>query len=137
MGKELSDEDKHYVAQFLQLGALDVPAKQRSLQQEIDFIVGVQRVVLERVSGQHGVEFGSTREPKDLFESQSGLCFDRSRVIEKILNSAGLRTRHIAIYSTVETGSALISLLTPQVPSHALTEVLTQAGWMAIDSNDP
>ena len=64
-----------------------------------------------------------------------GLCFDRSRAIETILRLQGMRTRHAAIYSTRATGSALRSLATPGVDSHAITEVMTRRGWMIVDSN--
>jgi hypothetical protein len=68
-----------------------------------------------------------------LLEGQ-GICFDRSRVIEKILTGLGFETRHLAIYSTRDYGR-LRALLTPGISSHALTEVKTGKGWMAVDSN--
>lgn len=74
-------------------------------------------------------------EPRDVFEAGKGLCYDRSRVLEKIYRAAGFETRHVALYSTAETGSALAALLTPGVSSHAVTEVRTRAGWLVVDSN--
>ena len=38
------------------------------------------------------------------------------------------------MYSTVEAGSALGALATPDTLSHALTEVKTRRGWMIVDS---
>ena len=38
------------------------------------------------------------------------------------------------MYSTAETGSSLRSLATPDIVSHALTEVKTSRGWMIVDS---
>ena len=47
----------------------------------------------------------------------------------------GFQVRHVSAYSTDETGSAIVSLLTPQVDSHAVTEVKTSKGWLLVDSN--
>ena len=80
--------------------------------------------------------YGTKREPKDVFEAKAGLCYDRSRVIEKILNFYGFKTRHVAIYSTVSSPFALLSLVTPGINSHAVTEVKTSKGWLVVDSNE-
>ena len=52
-------------------------------------------------------------------------------------DTAAFETRHIALFSTQETGSAMRSLLTPGVASHAVTEVRTKRGWLVVDSNAP
>ena len=72
-----------------------------------------------------------------LVEAGKGLSYNRSRAIETILRLYGLEKRHVAIYSTAETGSAIRSLLTPGIDSHAISEVRTLNGWMAVDSNAP
>ena len=113
------------------------PEATRTYEDEIDFVVRVQRAVLDVAPRNEGLPFGAEREPRDLFEARRGLCFDRSRVIEKILRFASFEVRHIALYSTRETGSAMKSLLAPGVSSHAVTEVLTKKGWLVVDSNDP
>ncbi|MBB3188800.1 transglutaminase domain-containing protein [Halomonas cerina] len=105
--------------------------------EEIAFIRTVQRGVLEVVPVDAGIPHGMSREPADLLERGKGLCFDRSRFMEKALRRYGFETRHVAIYSTAKTGSALKSLLTPQVRSHAVTEVMTSRGWVVVDSNEP
>ncbi len=81
------------------------------------------------------IPFDTTREPGDLLVQKKGLCFDRSRAIEKIFVSFGLETRHAAVYSVAQTGSKLVSLLTPGVSSHAVSEMKTAKGWMVIDPN--
>lgn len=102
---------------------------------EIRTIAAVQRAVLEAAPGNVGLALDRPREPRDLFEARSGLCYDRSRAIEKALRYLGFATRHVSIYSTVDTGSALKSLVTQGVPSHAVSEVLTGNGWLVVDSN--
>ncbi|MHA1524463.1 MAG: hypothetical protein ACTSY1_08685, partial [Alphaproteobacteria bacterium] len=121
-----------------QAGYDDPDAMMRGLatfEGQISAILAVQDAVLTVAPDDTGIPFDTTREPGDLLTYKFGLCFDRSRAIEKILGSFGLETRHIAVYSTVKTESALISLLTPQVISHAVTEVKTVKGWLVIDSN--
>lgn len=104
-------------------------------QAEIELILTVQDAVLDAAPVDEGLPFGSTREPADLVAAGHGLCYDRSRAIEKLLRLAGMETRHVAVYSTAEAGSALAALTTPQVPSHAVSEVRTQRGWLLVDSN--
>lgn len=103
---------------------------------QVEAIIAVQDAVLKASPNDTDIPFDMPREPADLLRMQMGFCFDRSRAIEKILAMLGLETRHIAVYSTRKTGSALVSLLTPQVMSHAVSEVKTNKGWMVVDSND-
>ena len=102
---------------------------------QVKAAIAVQDAVLKASPNDTDIPFDMPREPADLLRMQMGFCFDRSRAIEKILAMLGLETRHIAVYSTKKTGSALVSLITPQVSSHAVSEVRTNKGWMVIDSN--
>jgi hypothetical protein len=135
----VTEEDAIYVAKILQEtghGAVEQGgAASRSFDEQINLIAAVQDAVLAVAPKDEEIPFDRGREPRDLYELRQGLCFDRSRVIEKALNYAGLRTRHVAVYSTAQTGSALKSLATPQVSSHAVTEVETARGWMVVDPN--
>ena len=62
-------------------------------------------------------------------------CYYRSRAIEQILRRLGYEVRHAAIYLVTENGSAIVSLLTPQISSHAVSEVKTARVWILVDSN--
>ncbi len=134
---EISGEDEQAIGKALGTFLEGPNADDMIFQEEVDFIRQVQGAVLGEVPVNSGIPHGMPREPKDLLARGEGLCFDRSRFIEKALRQFGFETRHIAIYSTAETGSAIKSLLTPQVRSHAVTEVLTSRGWMVVDSNEP
>lgn len=129
----LSDEDKQYIPKYL----VNInPLKENpQYKDELKYIIAVQHFVLNIVSGDKKVPHGEKREPKELYVLKSGLCYDRSRVIEKILRYSGFKTRHISMFSKEKTGSAFKSLITPGTPSHAITEVLTQNGWLVVDSN--
>ena len=98
-------------------------------------IFAVQDAVLNAAPKDEPLPAGALREPRQLYEAGHGWCFDRSRSIEKGLQYLGFSVRHIAIYDVSKTGSALLSILTPQTRSHALTEVRTSRGWVVVDSN--
>jgi Transglutaminase-like superfamily len=99
-----------------------------SYQKELDLIRYVQAQVLARSPENRSIPKGQTRELADVMREGRGLCFDRSRAIEKALESLGFETRHVAVY-----GSLLAALL-PGIASHALSEVRTTRGWMLVDS---
>ncbi|MCF6339839.1 MAG: transglutaminase domain-containing protein [Sulfurimonas sp.] len=129
----ITPEDKKYIGYFLK--NIKIIDKNRTFDDELLFIKAVQDTVLNNSYKDREIPKFLTREPKDIFVSKVGICFDRSRVIEKILRNAGFKTRHISIYSTQKTNSAIKSLLTPGISSHAITEVLTSKGWLVVDSN--
>ena len=127
-------EDKRFITDyFIKLEAGD-PYK-TSYEEQLNLIKSIQHSVFVVAPTQGGIDKRNTREPKDLYLNKVGLCFDRSRVIEKILRYYGFKTRHISIYSTKNTGSIFKSLVTPGINSHALSEVLTSKGWLVVDSN--
>lgn len=103
---------------------------------QVATILAVQDAVLSIAPKNEGIPLGRPRELRDLYDARAGLCADRSRAIEKILTHLGFEIRHAAVYSTKDTGSPLKSLLTPKNPSHAVTEVKTERGWLVVDSND-
>jgi len=130
----ITAEDKLYIAKYLE-GIPDIP-ENKSYINELDLIIQIQNSVISKAAHKNALPLGVEREPKDLFFIKAGLCYDRSRTIEKILRYVGFEARHIAIYSTKNTGSSIKSILTPGQASHAVTEVLTQKGWLVVDSND-
>lgn len=79
---------------------------------------------------------GRPREPADVVRNGGGVCYDRSRLLEKALQLQGFRTRHVALYQHERGKNRLQLLLTYRTKSHAISEVLTSRGWMAIDSLD-
>ena len=101
---------------------------------QVAAVLAVQDAVIKASPNAVQIPLDAPREPIDLLRRGMGECAERSRVIEKLLATLGLETRHAAIYSLAKTGSRVMSLLTPQVDSHAVTEVHTSKGWMVIDS---
>jgi len=129
----LSQIDKQYIAKYL-VEVRSLPEKP-TYEDEVNFIMSVQHSVLSVAPRNEGIPFGQKREPKELYEAKTGLCFDRSRVIEKILRYSGFDARHVFMLSKEKTGSALRAIMTVGVPTHAVTEVLTKNGWLVVDSN--
>lgn len=131
----LTEEDRQYIPMYLS-DVIPLP-ENPTYRDQLGFIISVQRSVLNIAPRNDGLPFAQKREPKELYVAKTGLCYDRSRVIEKILRYSGFETRHISIYSKEKTDSAIKSLFTPGVSSHAVTEVLTKNGWLIVDSNAP
>lgn len=127
-------EDKSFIINHFIALEIDDPYE-ASYEEQLNLIKSIQHSVFDVAPLQGGIDKGKMREPKDLFIKKTALCYDRSRVIEKILRYYGFKTRHISIYSKKETGSFFKSLITPGVDSHALTEVKTAKGWLVVDSN--
>lgn len=131
---KLTNEDEKYINYFLT--DIKVLSKNKTFQDEVSFIKAVQNSVLKNSYKSIDIPKYSTREPKDVFILKTGQCFDRSRVIEKILRFSGFKTRHVSMYSKVKVASSINILLTPGVESHAITEVLTLKGWLIVEPNE-
>jgi len=95
----------------------------------------VQLVLAAAPQRQHIPE-GRTREPADVIRNGGGVCYDRSRLLEKALQFQGFRIRHVALYRQVPGMNRLQAVFTTRTMSHAVSEVLTQRGWMVIDPID-
>lgn len=77
-------------------------------------------------------EYGVTsHEPPAFLARRRGCCYDRSRFVEKAASFYGLEVRHLAIYHA----RSSFDLVRGGTPSHSLSEVLTDRGWMVVDSN--
>lgn len=132
---ELTSEDISYISKYFGLERKKYN-EILSYEEQIDFIVGIQGRVLELSPGNNGIPVGKSREPKDLIELRSGLCFDRSRSIEKVLNYYGFVTRHIFVADNSEKYFPLFLFFRGGVSSHAITEVLTSKGWLVVESTE-
>ena len=108
-----------------------------SYDSEINCIKSVQIAQLKLIEGtacRTGyINLGS----KEVINSGTACCYDRSRITEQTLQSYGFKTRHIYLKASNKYG--FFSLLTPgnSNSSHAVSEVLTSKGWLGVDSNEP
>lgn len=133
----ITDEDLVYINKIMDANNVVDVQSTRSYSDEINFLKNIQRATLKIAPIDDGIPFSMTREPKDVYQYGKGLCYDRSRVIEKIAKNKGFKTRHISLYSLGNHRSIFVPLITPDNPSHAISEILTQKGWLVVDSNSP
>lgn len=108
-------------------------SKPLDFEEQVRAILAVQNVVLLSSPNPGGIALGKARELQDFYKARTKICYDRSRAIEKILAWVGFEVRHASIYS-LKQHNFLEALITPKVSSHAMSEVLTSRGWMAVDS---
>jgi hypothetical protein len=130
-------EDREYAKKILYSAGVTAFPKAwdcESIEEERRLLQVVQGAVLSASPRSVGIPKGHSREPRDLFELRQGLCYDRSRVIEKILTIMGFKNRHAALFS-IENLNQRKLMLAQGLPSHHVTEVMTRAGWTVLDSN--
>ena len=132
----LTDEDRQYLAQLMADHRLAPLPPTADAGTQLAFVIDAQRAVQQVASVNRGLPLRQGREPKDLYLAGYGLCYDRSRVLEKLLRLNGLSTRHVALFSLRDDGP-LGLLFTHRLPSHAVSEVQTRDGWLLVDSNAP
>lgn len=118
------------------LGLTPADHRPPSFEREVALIREVQAAVLAAAPINRGIPEFESREPATLIRLGYGLCYDRSRTIDKALAFVGFEPRHV--YVLYGQGRPLWrALLTYRQPSHAVTEVRTSRGWMVVDSNSP
>jgi len=104
--------------------------------EQVTSILAVQVMLAHTAPRLKAIPKYQNREPADVTRQGQGICYDRSRFIEKALTYLGMDVRHVSIFDMPHGKSAVATLLTPGVSSHALSEVRTVRGWMLVDSND-
>ena len=119
-----------------QMGLKPERGRPQTFDEEINLIRFVQEKTFALAPINRGIPEFEQREPADLFRLGFGLCFDRSRSIEKALTFSGFETRHVYILFSSDK-SFLAALFSYRQPSHAVTEVFTKRGWLLVDSNVP
>jgi hypothetical protein len=112
------------------------PARPLTNQEQIELVRRVQRMVFERSPLNKGIAEGQTREPSDLLRLGHGLCFDRSRTMDKAFAYLGFQTRHVFLLYR-QGKSFPQAMLSRGQWSHAVTEVKLSEGWVLVDSLTP
>lgn len=121
---------------------LQKPQTPMHYEEELFVIKKLQVLVLKEAPGNDGIPKRQSREPENLFKFKSGLCFDRSRTLDKLFQWAGFESRHVYVLYAAhpKTGAKLSfwkTFFTEGTDSHAVTEVKTSHGWLVVDSNTP
>ena len=133
--RTLTNEDRYYIKLYLPNMPEGI-APSLSYEEQIKLIQRAQEAVHLRTTGWKGISEGQAREPKQLYLGRTGMCYDRSRVLEKIFTYLGFTNRHLAMFERQPYQHAYSTILFQHVPSHAISEVLTKKGWLMVDSND-
>ena len=106
----------------------------KTFSDEIVAIKTIQQRVFAVAPVGAGIPDFEPREPSNLIKKREGMCFDRSRMLDKAFDYIGLPARHVYLLYRQDRGfwSAMFHY---GHPSHAVTEVKTSKGWMFVDSN--
>lgn len=106
-----------------------------SFENEVAFISRIQdSTVSQIINGDVAPENSTNIEY--LYTNKKGLCFNRSFFQEKLLKFAGFKTRHIYVYFKYDSSRTVSGdLFNSQLLSHAMFEVKTSKGWMAVETN--
>ncbi|MDP1872166.1 MAG: hypothetical protein Q8K61_11160 [Gallionella sp.] len=128
---KLEAADNVVFKNFLKIDGLQHP---KNFSEEIQAIKTIQHRVFERAPVGAGIPDFEPREPSDLMMRREGLCFDRSRTLDKAFEYIGMPARHAYLLYRTDRGF-LNALFHYGQPSHAITEVKTSHGWMFVDSN--
>lgn len=133
-----TEEDIAYGDRILAAAGYEGPKRGfgdlKTFEGQIRAVRAVQDAVIRMAERDEEIPFDQSREPKDIVEMKRGLCYDRARSIEKMLSYIGLEVRHVSVYEAQGSG-LLPPVLRPGNRSHALTEVKTANGWIAVDPN--
>jgi hypothetical protein len=133
-----TEEDIAYGDRILAAAGYEGPKRDlgdiATFEGQIRAIRAVQDAVIRMAERDEEIPFDQEREPKNIVELRKGLCYDRARSIEKILAYIGLEVRHVSVYEARGAGP-VSPVLTPGTRSHALSEVRTTKGWIAVDPN--
>lgn len=135
----ITDEDKIYIHKILDEtgNKLDVTKNLEGFEREIKIIQLIQKSAFDTAPDKEVLTVDSPREPKDLFEASAAYCGDRSRYMYKALKNMGFEVRYVSIYNDLKDKNFIeVMMMTGKAgaKSHALVEVKTSLGWMAIDS---
>ncbi len=126
---KLTDED---IKAIKQLGFYYHDSRTMDFEDQLELIASVQKKVIGIISNENkGIPFGECREPQNLLKYKKGICYDISRLIEKILQMNNFKVRHVFLFVSKH---PTLMLYFRKANSHAVSEVLTKGGWLLVDS---
>lgn len=134
---ELSSEDIVYIKDFLKDWNISTSPSEvhKSFECEIAFISRIQDSILAEVHHQT-VEQSAFGNVGFYYKNRKGECYDRAVLLEKFFLYFNFDFRHIFVYYLNNNKDvAFADFFKKGTGSHALTEVKTSRGWMAMGSN--
>lgn len=133
----LSGEDEVYLKAFIKEWNLprSCDSCHRDFDHEVDFISRVQDSVIGDIRHEQ-VPFCNTGVVKFYYENRKGFCFDRAILLELFYKYYGFKVRHAFVYYHTDSSRTNdLDFLERKIYSHAMLEVKTSKGWMAVGTN--
>lgn len=114
----------------------DICESTDSFDAELNCIETVQSTVFDTYpdTSDAFVKGETNHDVRDYDERGFGSCYDRAKLLEQTLRHYGFEVRRVALY---QRQSSPLGYLMPGINSHALSEVKTSRGWMALESIEP
>lgn len=106
----------------------------RDFDSEIRFISTLQDSVVNGITHSFN-PYNVLGSVKYYYDTRKGYCYDRAALLEKTLMYAGFQTRHIFIYFNNNKPTLGLTDFFRRNSSHAMMEVKTARGWMAVGTN--
>ncbi len=135
---KISVTDKIFIQRFANDWKLvqSVDSIHRNFESEIAFVSKLQDSVVTHIA--HATiprrYFGSVEH---YYHNRKGFCFDRAVLMEKILSYYHFPYRHVYIYyGKNKQPAGFWEFFKRHIPSHALFEIKTKKGWMAVGTNE-
>ena len=138
--KTISTTDKYYIQKiFSEAGITPSAHTSVNFDEEIKHIINIQAAVFKRAPGREMIPYGLPREPENLYNMRAGYCCDRARTMDKAMRLAGFPSRYVSVYRRHPDYNFFQSLFLTNASaykchSHALIEVKTSQGWIAVDT---
>lgn len=133
----VTKEDEKFLLAFLKEWTIELDKKQihGSQENEVAYISRVQDSVLSSIS-HFTIPFDSAGNVQCYYTTRKGLCFDRALLLEKFCQLAGFEVRHLYIFFNGRGQKPERSdFFHKGLHSHAMFEVKTSRGWMAVGTN--
>lgn len=133
----IKKDEEVFIKAFAQEWKVDLPIDSihSSFETEVRFINAAQKAVIFNVAHEEIAQskFGDLSY---YYKNRKGLCYDRAVLMEKFFSFYGFDFRHIYLFFGDNNKTpSFTSLFKKGLASHALLEVKTKKGWMAIGTN--
>lgn len=136
--KKLTLSDNKYIELILSDFNIDKEINFKDLDyiSKIQFIHSIQKKIVNNPNINKMIEKNHDREPKNYYNIKPNICYDNSRVMQKIFNYFNIDTTQLAIYSKSSNWPLLKLLFFPKIPSHSLTIVHIEDKNLIVDSTN-
>lgn len=136
--KKLTLSDSKYIELILSDFNIDKEIIFNDLEykSKIQFIHSIQKQIVNNPNSNKMIKKNYDREPKNYYKIKPNICYDNSRVMQKIFNYFGIETTQLAIYSKSSTWPIFKLFFFPKLPSHSLTIIHLEDKKLIVDSTN-